>query len=342
MRAGQLQLAPPNSSSNDTCSAAFVAVADYSAPVSCEMPASYEFSVDPCASACQACAYQPSALPEMTMAVESPRHSFPDDCPISARTESEYDACSEAQCSEAPSTSASVATSMMAPSRPPLAKAGSRRTASGGAVKRREPKSKASGGGLFFLPTDGVPADGQLRPSRAARSTPVPLGPEVAVWASAPEQEHNEMEVPESIGVEDWEDNFRASDRVAAGSPLHSARLLRGLRSPSEPDMMSSTRSMSLPPSTSGDDDFRPLAPKRRPLGVPRAPPCRLPRIPLPGAKLPPSHRAAPDGLSKPPSPAWDDPSSMASGHTSFRQLVPLPGRKTSSLSAPRRLAPLS
>lgn len=273
------------------------------------------------------------------MAIESPRYSLPDDYPMSARTESECDACSEAPCSEAPSTSASVAPSSTAPSKPRLPKAGSRRTASGGAVKRREPKTKPSGGGLFFLPTDGVPVDGQLpRPL----SRPPPLGPEVAVGAEAPEQEEHETEVPESIGVEDWEDNFRASDRVAAGSPLHSARLLRGLRSPSEPDRPGSMRSASLPPSSIGDDDFRLMAPKRRPAGLPRAPPCRLPRIPLPGAKAPLSHRAKHDGLSKPQSPVWDDPSSVASGHASFRQLVPLPGRKTSSLSAPRRLAPLS
>eukprot|EP00928_Gymnodinium_smaydae_P036637 TRINITY_DN25582_c0_g1_i1.p1 TRINITY_DN25582_c0_g1~~TRINITY_DN25582_c0_g1_i1.p1 ORF type:complete len:484 (+),score=113.68 TRINITY_DN25582_c0_g1_i1:120-1454(+) len=124
-----------------------------------------------------------------------------------------------------------------------------------------------SGGGLFFLPTDSVPL-------KRAGSTPSP-----ASNAAAAEEVDDETAYAQIRG--------QAS---AAGSPLHSARLLRGLRTPPATmvpkrahEALSSSRATSLPPfggsGSAGSSPEPPqelvapafAQPRRRPLHLPRS-----------------------------------------------------------------------
>eukprot|EP00929_Paragymnodinium_shiwhaense_P054764 TRINITY_DN27446_c0_g1_i1.p1 TRINITY_DN27446_c0_g1~~TRINITY_DN27446_c0_g1_i1.p1 ORF type:complete len:1300 (+),score=335.55 TRINITY_DN27446_c0_g1_i1:105-4004(+) len=156
----------------------------------------------------------------------------------------------------------------------------------------------AAGGGLFFLPTDGVPKrNGQERS-----------------YSSSPQ--HADFEGPDI-----YMEQQRFEGRVAAGSPLHSARWLRELRTPhahgggvaappslygtpppaaigcynmdSYPDVSPMvSRAMSVPPgcySSGGSQETSPVPPqdlstlgslsRRKPLHMPRTPVGKLPRL---------------------------------------------------------------
>mmetsp|Transcript_97679 Transcript_97679/g.152717 ORF Transcript_97679/g.152717 Transcript_97679/m.152717 type:complete len:809 (-) Transcript_97679:147-2573(-) len=136
--------------------------------------------------------------------------------------------------------------------------------------------ASACRGGLFFLPTDGVPAVS----SRAA--------PRGAIASSSSQDDEDALGEAMFTGADDMEfrdfmDSYRTVHQAAAGSPLHSARLLRERAAP-----------RSVP--SRWEDPPPPLMQRRAPLAPAVASfksPGSLPRIDLRNTTAPASSGAS-------------------------------------------------
>lgn len=135
-------------------------------------------------------------------------------------------------------------------------------------------------GGLFFLPTDAVPSASRGGSPAEPSAHSSRSGSSASSCPGGGESHRGPAE----------EDFSRI--KVAAGAPLHSARLLRELR-PAGGEARQ-RRSMSVPPSggeasppaggsAAADQRSAPAARGRRPLALPRTAPGKLPRLPPQG-----------------------------------------------------------
>lgn len=184
-------------------------------------------------------------------------------------------------------------------------------------TKSRREKNPACGGGLFFLPTDAAAPSGGAH-SRGGGSSGDSWPGAGTSRASSPGSRSPSAIGERCRGMSDllcserWPtDSCLAAVAgglvpLAAGAPLHSARLLRELRPTHTPDvpnisagehLRSSSMPASLPPGSAAVDGQR-GAVRRRP---PRVPAGKLPRL-LPQADLVPT-RTGGDPYAPPPLP---------------------------------------
>jgi len=220
-----------------------------------------------------------------------------------------------------------------------------RRPASADGGKERRSKGHSGGGGLLFMPTDLAP--------RGKRSPDEQVAEPVSLGRLLCEDADDDLRDP------CWNGSLENmhQGQVAAGNPIHSASFLHDLRTP-PPPFSELARSPPMPPDTgSTPDPFQDsIRSRRRPLGLPRAPPGRLPRISpshagtralsnpaIPGSKAfagSPSLQIVPGTKSKTPSPEESDWDDLRGGLTT---MLPLRGLSTRrSPAPPRKLAPLA